>query len=113
MRAPRLLGFLLIAAVVLGAGCQSPKTSRAKQRYQAQQYTFADLAARSEYVDRRTAELTDKGVSREEASARASREWFAHAPAAREVPTAYELKRRAAAAEITAYLEKQKETGGR
>jgi hypothetical protein len=113
MRTRRGLCLLLVAALALGAGCQSQKSGRAQQRYRSQEYTFADLAARSEYVDRRTAELTGMGVSREEASARASREWFARAPAAKQVPTDYELQRRAAEAEITAYLEKRKEAGGR
>lgn len=62
-------------------------------------------------MNRRTQELTEKGLSRDEANARASREWFAQAPVASEVPTAYELKRRQTEAEITTYLEKRKETG--
>jgi hypothetical protein len=113
MRTPRAFCILLVAALALGAGCQSQKTGRAQERYRTSQYTFTDLSARSEYIDHRAKELTDKGVSKDEARERASRDWFTHAPVATEVPTAYELKRRAAEADITAYLEKQKEAGGR
>ena len=109
MRKPLALPLMSLALLVLASGCHSRQTARTPQRYQPAQYTFADLNARSEYIDQRTAELTDKGVSREEASARASREWFSQAPAASQVPTKYELDRREAEADIRTYLDKRKE----
>lgn len=101
------------ALLLLAMGCQSGKSTRRQPRHHTIENSFTDSSARSEYVDRRTQELVDKGVDRETASARASREWFAHAPVATQVPTAYELKRRQAEADITAYLEKRKEPGDR
>lgn len=112
MRKPLCIALTLLALLGWATGCQSGKSARQPQRFHTPQYNFADLSARSEYVERRTAELTDKGVSRDEASARASREWFSHAPVATEVPTAYELKRREAEADIRNYLEKRKEGPG-
>jgi hypothetical protein len=104
---------MLIAAVALGSGCQSSKTGRAKPRYRAVEGSFADSTARNTFIEQRTEALVKKGVDRDTAAARASRAWFAHAPVPSEVPTAYELQRRAAEGEITAYLEKRKESGSR
>jgi hypothetical protein len=113
MRKPHYLCVALLALTVIATGCQSAKTGRTKQRYQDNAGSFTDLSARTEYIDRRVADLTEKGVDRDTAAARASREWFAQAPVASKVPTAYELKRREAQAEFTTYLDTRKEGGVR
>lgn len=113
MRKPHCLCVALLALMMVATGCFSTKTGRTKQRYRDNAGSFTDLSARTEYIDRRGAVLTEKGVDRDTAAARASREWFAQAPVAKEVPTAYELKRREAQAEFTIYLDTRKEGGGR
>lgn len=113
MRQSPCLPLILLALLVLATGCQSTHTSRAKQRFNDNTGSFTDLAARSAYIDQRVEELAGKGVSRDDAAVRASREWFARAPVASQTPTAYELKRRAAQSEFTAYLDQQKESDGR
>lgn len=113
MQRPRYLLLVLLAGLVIGTGCHSGKSARGKARYQSTENGFSDIAARSEYIDRRTRELTDKGVKPAEASARASREWFAQAPVTTAVATDYERERRKAEASITTYLEKEKDARSR
>src|SRR5262245_4157910 len=104
---------MLLALLALAAGCASPKTARTKPRYLEAQNSFTDLAARDQYVERRTKELAQMGLASNEAAARASREWFARAPVASEVPTAYELQRREAQADLNGYLDSRKDAGTR
>lgn len=113
MRKPLCISLTLLALLLLATGCQSGKSARKPQRFRTEQYSFTDLSARSDYIERRKAELTDKGVSPQEAGERASREWFSRAPVATEVPTQYELKRREAEADIRSYLDQRSETSGR
>ena len=113
MRKTHCLPLILLALLVVAAGCQSTNTSRAQRRFTHSAGSFTDLAARSAYVDQRVEELTGRGLSKGDAAARASREWFSRAPAASETPTYYELKRRAAQTEFNSYLEEQKKSGTR
>lgn len=63
-----------------------------------------DFAARDAYISERIKELTATGMSEQTARTRASREWFARAPVAESRPTAYELSRRKAQAELDKFL---------
>lgn len=105
MRNAYPLPLVLLSMLALAAGCHSAPT--AKQRHRDTPGSFTDQMARSAYVDSRVKELTDKGVSKDEAANRASREWFARAPAASESPTYQELKRREAQSDFEADLAKQ------
>lgn len=113
MRKSQSLCILLLVLVALSTGCRSSKTVREKQRYRTVENGFADQGARSEYIDRRTHELTKAGVKEADAAARASREWFSRSGSTVQVPTAYELKRREAETDIRTYLDQRNETGGR
>ncbi|MBI2513376.1 MAG: hypothetical protein HYV96_15465 [Opitutae bacterium] len=113
MQARRVLLLLAAALMVFAAGCASPKSSRAKQRFRDAPGSFGDTTARTTYVDGRVDELTAAGMSRETATARASREWFARAPVAAQEPTAYEYERRKAQADLDAYLAEYRSTAKR
>lgn len=115
MQPPRLTLLLGLATLLaLAAGCQSRSSAkRPPARYQENAGSFADFTARNAYLDERIKELTATGMSRQAAATRASREWFAQAPAAGVSPTAYELKRREAQADLTAYLTDRQKTGDR
>lgn len=106
MRKPLLLSLSALAALALFAGCHS--RSAAQQRYHDTPGAFADQSARSAYVDARVAELTKKGVSPDDAAARASREWFSQASSSRETPTRAERERQAAQSSFEAALDKRK-----
>lgn len=104
MQARRVFALLAVALMIVAAGCASPKTSRARARFHDAPGSFGDLTARRAYVDERIKDLTATGLSREAAEARASREWFTRAPVATQVPTAYELERRKAQADLDGFL---------
>lgn len=104
MPARRMLLLLTAALMVFAAGCASSKSNRAKARFYETPGSFTDAAARAAYVGERVNELTATGMSRQAAEARASREWFARAPVASRQPTAYELERRKAQADLDSYL---------
>lgn len=104
MQARRVFALLAAALMIVAAGCASQKSSQAKPRFHDAPGSFTDLTARSAYVDERVKDLTATGMSREAAVARASREWFARAPAVTQQPTAYELERRKAQADLDNYL---------
>lgn len=104
MQARRVFPLLAAALMVLAAGCATSKSNQAKARFRETPGSFSDSVARSTYVNERINELTATGMSREAAVARASREWFARAPVASRQPTAYELERRKAQADLDSYL---------
>lgn len=104
MQARRVLPLLAAVLMVFAAGCASQKSSRAKQRFRDVPGSFGDTTARATYVNERIEELTATGMSREAATTRASREWFARAPVAAQEPTAYEYERRKAQADLDNYL---------
>ena len=108
LRPPHPLPLILLSLLALATGCHSTPT--AKNSYRDMPGTFADQGARAAYVSSRGKELTGKGVSASDAAARASREWFASAPAASESPTPQELMRRNAQAAFEADLAKQQES---
>jgi hypothetical protein len=102
---------MLLALPVLATGCNSRKTAHTPQRYHTIEGSFTDQAARTDYVERRTNELKQMGVSDVDAASRASREWFSRTGTTTQVPTKYELQRREAEADIRTYLDKRKEPG--
>ena len=104
MQARRVFPLLAAALMVFAAGCATSKSSQAKARFRETPGSFSDTVARATYVDERINELTATGMSREAATARASREWFARAPVAAQEPTAYEIERRKAQADLDDYL---------
>ena len=105
MKTPALRCALPLALLTAVSGCQ---WGNSKERYHTVGGHYTDTAARSAFVDQRVEELTAKGLSREAAAARASREWFASAPVATEMPTPYELKRREAQSEFEEALLEQR-----
>jgi hypothetical protein len=111
MRKPHYLCLFLCFVIALIVGCQSTNTARKQPRFQENAGGFADTTARNTYINQRVDELAGKGMTREAAAARASREWFAQAPVASESPTRDELKRREAQADLITYLDKQKNPG--
>lgn len=115
MQPPRLPLWLGLAALLaLASGCQSRSSAkRPPARYQDIPGSFTDLTARNAYLDERIKELTATGMSRQAAAVRASRDWFARAPVAGVAPTPYELKRREAQADLTAYLSDRQKAGDR
>lgn len=96
---------LPLVLLASAGGCQ---WGPSKERYHTVGGHYTDSAARSAFVDQRVEELTAKGLSREAAAARASREWFASAPVATEMPTPYELKRREVQSEFEEALLEQR-----
>lgn len=115
MQPLRLPPLLVVAALLaLASGCQSRSSAkRPPARYQDIPGSFTDLTARNAYLDERIKELTATGMSQQAAAIRASREWFARAPAAGVMPTPYELQRREAQADLTAYLTDRQKSGDR
>jgi hypothetical protein len=105
MRIPRSLPLLCLALPLLAGGCHSSHS--AKQRHRVNSGSFADQSARSAYVSQRVDELTKTGMTREDAAARASREWFSRAPSSGTSVTAEERKRREAQANFEDYLNKR------
>jgi len=104
MQARRVFPLLAATLMIFAAGCASRQTARSHPRFRDVPGSFSDLTARSAYVDERVKDLTATGMSRDAATARASREWFARAPTATQEPTAYELERRKAQADLDNYL---------
>jgi hypothetical protein len=104
MQARRVFALLAAALMVFAAGCASSRSNQAKARFRETPGSFSDTTARTTYVNERVDELTATGMSREAATARASREWFARAPVASQEPTAYEIERRKAQADLNDYL---------
>ncbi len=113
MRKTPSLPLILLALLALAAGCSSNRSARKPERYHENKGSFADQLARSEHIDRRVAELTKQGLSKDAAESRASREWFARAPAASSSPTSYEKARRAEEAKFASYVAAQKDAGTR
>ena len=106
MRKPHPVPLIILSLLTFAAGCHSADTS--KQRYRETPGSYADPTARAAFIDNRVTEMTQKGMSKDEAVGRASREWFANAPIASESPTPQELKRRQDQAEFEADLAKRK-----
>lgn len=111
MRTPVCLALTALALTGLATGCRSAKSARSPQRYHTVEGSFADFSARADYVDRRTNELKQMGLSDVDAAQRASREWFSRAGVTTQVPTSWELKRRETEADIRTYLDKGRERG--
>lgn len=104
MQARRVFALLAAALMIVAVGCASRQTARSKARFREVPGSFGDLTARDSYVNSRVKQLTEKGFSHDAATERASREWFEQAPVARQEPTAYELERRKAQADLDNYL---------
>lgn len=112
MRKPPGITFTLLALLLLATGCQSGKSARGKPRFHTVEGSFTDQNARTDYIERRSHELKQMGLSDVDAAGRASREWFSRSGVTTEVPTKHELQRRAAEADIRSYLDQQREPGG-
>jgi len=104
---------LVLALLAVAAGCSSVPNARQKPTTYTPSGSFTDLSERSSYIDRRATELMKQGLKPQDAAARASREWFAHASVAEPRPTKSELKRRAAEADLVDFLEKEKDDRSR
>ena len=107
MRKPLLLLLGLAGLALLVTGCSSNRKA-SRQRYHDNPGTLGDLSARSAFMNKRVAEMTERGRTKESATAQASREWFNHASVPSQTPTAWELQRRKAQAKFEAELIKQK-----
>lgn len=106
MRKSLLLPLWLAGFTLLAASCRS--TTSARQRYHQTPSGLEATSARSDYMEQRVAEMTQKGMNPKAAAAQASHEWFRQASIASATPTAWELQRRAAQAKFEADLAEQK-----
>lgn len=104
----------ILPAVLALAGCHAARTtSRAHDRTeQAVPGGYADSAARSSYVDRRTSELIQQGLEPKKAAAQASLEWFSRAPIESDQPSGAEPKQRQAQADFVKARDAQREADG-
>ena len=105
----RSIAVVLLVMMLSTAGCYTAwEGKEPKRSYRENEGSFADLAARNAYIEKRADELMRRGLSREEAASHAASDWFSNAPVASQSPTRKELERRTAEANFADYARKAK-----